>query len=306
MNREWSKYNNKLVKRGEFYLSFDFIQHWEKELKKMNDRKRGSPYEFPHSFIEFSSFTEIVFNLPFRQLQGVCNKLSLYVQGLRSADYTTLWRRVRAIDYTISQQAESENEDKNEDKNETDIIVAIDSTGMKVSNREEWMREKWKKRRGWIKVHIAVDAHTKELLALEITDERVGDSTEFENLISHTEHTVNGRKIKEVLADGAHDAKDNFNFLKRKDIQSGIRIRKNASTRSRGSPYRARCMRELKKIGYEQWKEKYQYGMRWASEGYFSAIKCIFGEDTRGTSKEGMVQEMKMKFLFYNILAQME
>jgi hypothetical protein len=46
--------------------------------------------------------------------------------------------------------------------------------------------------------------------------------------------------------------------------------------------------------------------MRWASEGYFSAVKRIFGEDTRGTSKEGMVQEMKMKFLFYNILAQIE
>jgi hypothetical protein len=148
MDREWSKYNRKLVKRGEFYLSFDFIQHWEKELKEMNDSKRGSPYEFPHSFIEFSSFTKTVFNLPFRQLQGVCNKLSLYVQGLRSADYTTLWRRVRAIDYTISQQAEPENEDKNEDKNEDDIIVAIDSTGMKVSNREEWTKRKMEEEEG--------------------------------------------------------------------------------------------------------------------------------------------------------------
>jgi len=232
MDRELSKYNRKLVKRGEFYLSFDFIQHWKKELKEMNDSKRGSSYEFPHSFIEFSSFIKIVFNLPFRQLQGVCNRLSFYVPRLRSADYTTLWRRVRAIDYTISQQAEPENEDKNENKNEDKIIVAIDSTGMKVSNRGEWMREKWKKRRGWIKVHIAVDVNTKELLAIEITDERVGDSREFENLVSQLEHTLNKRKIKEVLADAAHDTKDNFNFLKRKGIQSGIRIRKNASTRS--------------------------------------------------------------------------
>ena len=300
MDREWSEYNRKLVKRGEFYLSFDFIQHWEKELTYMNDRKRGSPYEFPRSFIEFSSFVKIVFNLPFRQLQGVCNRLSFYVPGLRSADYTTLWRRVRAIEYTIPQQPGKE------DKNEDDIIVAIDSTGMKVSNRGEWMREKWKKRRGWIKVHIAVDVHTKELLGIEITDERVGDSTEFENLVSQAEHTLNGRKIKRVLADGAHDTKDNFKFLNRKDIQSGIRIRKNASTRSRGSPYRARCVRELKKIGYETWKEKYQYGMRWASEGYFSAVKRLFKEDTRATSKEGMVQEVMMKFLFYNTLAQVE
>jgi hypothetical protein len=46
--------------------------------------------------------------------------------------------------------------------------------------------------------------------------------------------------------------------------------------------------------------------MQWASEGYFSAVKHIFKEDTRATSKEGMIQEMKMKFLFYNMFVQME
>jgi hypothetical protein len=309
MDRAWSKYNKTLIKRGEFYLSFDFIEHWEKELDDINKNKRGSPYEFPHSFIEFSSFVKCVFNLPFRQLQGVCNKLSLYVPGLHSADYTTLWRRVRAIEYAIPQQPppdNNESESENEFESENGIVVAIDATGMKVTNRGEWMREKWKKRRGWIKVHIAVNAHTKELLGIEVTDEGVGDSKELENLVEQAEHTVNKRKIERVLADAAHDTKANFNFLKQKNIQSGIKVRKNASTRSRGSPYRAQCVRELRKIGYKKWKDKYQYGMRWASEGYFSAVKRIFKEDTRATSKEGMVQEVMMKFLFYNVLAQME
>jgi len=65
-------------------------------------------------------------------------------------------------------------------------------------------------------------------------------------------------------------------------------------------------VRELKKIGYKQWKETYQYGMWWASEGYFSAVKRLFKEDTWATSREGMVLEVMMKFLFYNMLAQME
>ncbi len=34
--------------------------------------------------------------------------------------------------------------------------LAIDSIGYKVSNRD-WMRERWKKRKGYIKLHIAVD-----------------------------------------------------------------------------------------------------------------------------------------------------
>jgi hypothetical protein len=64
---------------------------------------------------------------------------------LKSADYTTIWRRIRATEFEIEQS---------EAKNELELkgaIVAIDATGMKVTNRGEWMREKWKKKRGWIK-----------------------------------------------------------------------------------------------------------------------------------------------------------
>ena len=43
-NRNWPEYNEKLVKRGWFYLSTDFVKNWDKELKKMNKRKNGRPY----------------------------------------------------------------------------------------------------------------------------------------------------------------------------------------------------------------------------------------------------------------------
>jgi len=42
-------------------------------------------------------------------------------------------------------------------------------------------------------------------------------------------------------------------------------------------------------------KKKYYYGMRWASKGFFSAIKRMFGENIGATSVEGMIQEVKMK-----------
>lgn len=64
-----------------------------------------------------------------------------------------------------------------------DVIIALDSSGMKVSNRGEWMRHKWKVRKGWIKVHVAVDVKTKKLLALDITDERTGDGKMLKPLI---------------------------------------------------------------------------------------------------------------------------
>lgn len=126
ISRNWRKYNKKLVKRGEFYLLSDFIQYWDEELAHMNENKRGSPFEFPPSFIDFAAFLKIVFNLPYRQLQGVIKKLSTYVAGLQSADYTTLWRRIRATTFEIEpKKAQTEGEKESETEG---VIAAIDAT----------------------------------------------------------------------------------------------------------------------------------------------------------------------------------
>jgi len=112
----------------------------------------------------------------------------------------------------------------------------------------------------------------------------------------------NVKNIKKVLGDGAYDTRELFNLLKQKNIEAGIRVRKNASTRSRGSSYRAQCVRERKKLGEKKWKEKHKYGERWAVESYFSAVKRIFGEYVSATSPEGMIKEVRMKFFLYNML----
>jgi len=61
------------------------------------------------------------------------------------------------------------------DDNEYDsIVIALDSTGIKITNRGQWMQEKWNirnKKKGYLKIHIAVNIKTKEILAfLEVTD----------------------------------------------------------------------------------------------------------------------------------------
>lgn len=47
-----------------------------------------------------------------------------------------------------------------------DIVIAVDSTGIKVTNRGEWILDKWKNkkiRKGFIKIHVAVDIKTKKI-----------------------------------------------------------------------------------------------------------------------------------------------
>ena len=53
------------------------------------------------------------------------------------------------------------------------LIIAVDSTGIKVTNRGQWMHDKWNaqnKKKGYLKIHVAVNIKTKEILASEITD----------------------------------------------------------------------------------------------------------------------------------------
>ena len=181
-------------------------------------------------------------------------------------------------------------------------MIAVDSTGIKVTNRGEWMREKWKIHRGWIKVHLAVDVKTKEIVAIEVTDERVSDGSKFNSLIDQAEENISGRKIEEVLGDGGYDRREIFNHLKEKGIQPVIKTRSNASTKARGSPARAKAVREVKDLGYKEWKQKYSYGRRWAAETAFSAVKRISGEHVAATKTENMMQEVTLKFAFYNMI----
>lgn len=231
--RNWKEYNEKLVKRGELYLSLEFLENWKTELEKMNADKRGRPFSYPEQFVLFMAFVHLLFYMPYRQMEGFLKKLSDLVSQDIAADYSTLSKRIAKMKIKLPETISEKEEN---------VIIAVDSSGVKVTNRGEWMREKWRVHRGWIKAHIAVDIKTKETLAIEITDETATDSEKFDELIDQTEQNIEGNKIKRVLGDGGYDYKECFNTLDKKKIESGIKTRINASTRSRGSPYRAKCV----------------------------------------------------------------
>lgn len=282
-DRDWPEYNAQLVRRGEFYLDLSCVKNWNRELREMNRKKTGSPYKYPNTFMTFASIIYSFFRLPYRQLEGFLRQLSTYEPGLVAADYTTLHKRISKQSLGIEIP-------------ETDAVVAVDSTGIKVTNRGDWMREKHgKQRRGWLKVHVAVDVESKNLLSLEVTEEDTSDSEVLRPLLKDI-------NIEGALLDGAYDTIDAFEFMKSKGVDCpGIKIRENAVV---GKEVSARSMAvlEYKKLGYKGWKQMHQYGRRWAVEGLFSSIKRIFGEIVRASSIEGMVAEVKRTFILYNIL----
>ena len=294
-DRDWSIYNERLVKRGEFYFCLGFVDQWDDELAQMNAGKPGRPFQYPESFIVWMAQIYTFLHMPYRQMEGFVRKLAIFIPGLQAADYTTLFRRIKSLD--LSLEVTSENLAEN-------VIVAVDSTGIKVANRGEWMREKWRVRRGWIKVHVMVDIETNQALGLEITDESVQDDQMFTPLLDQTQHHCGEEhQVVQALGDGAYDRNEIFNVLEQRGITSGIKTRSDASTRSTGSPYRAECVRKRNRLGgYRGWAQEVGYGMRWKVEGFFSAMKRIFGEGVRATSLIGMFREIEMRVNGYNAL----
>jgi hypothetical protein len=129
--RNWKNYNESLVRRGEILLDFDVIDNWDSELSEMNKNKEGRKFVYPDSFIKLLGYMRAYFHLPYRQTEGVVREHAF--NTLPSIpDYSNISRRINRLDIKIN--------NKNKNNNDDYFVIAIDSTGIKVTNRGEWMR----------------------------------------------------------------------------------------------------------------------------------------------------------------------
>ena len=178
------------------------------------------------------------------------------------------------------------------------ITVIIDSSGFKITERGDLLSTKWKgKRKGWIKMHIAIDSRSMNVVSLTITDEHSSDSSQFMNVIDPI-----ASRTGRIYCDGAYDSRYNFNYIHDNNIEAVILPGKNAATMARGSPYRAKVVRRIRKIGMESWKNSVEYGKRWRVEIFFSALKRAMGEVIRAKKLEYQIQEAVMKVYSYFLM----
>jgi len=104
-----------------------------------------------------------------------------------------------------------------------------------------------------------------------------------------------------VLADGAYDSRENFNFLSQSGIKPVIRVRVNSVARSMGCPSRRDTVLEQRALGPRAWSKVHRFGFRWVVEGVFSVVKRVFSEYVLARKFVNMVKEVLMKAYLYNI-----
>jgi len=286
--RDWPVYNGQLVKRGEFLLDLDWVKDWDEELRRMNEGKVGHPYEFPDSLIRLQSVWHDK-NIPVRMIEGMTRRLCDMAQIPRFNDYSTINRRINKLDFHLDVPSKNA------------VALFSDGSGYQAIVGGEYLREKYgKKNRRWIQVIIWGDPKTKNIVDFEV------------NLVPRSESESAKERIKQLLdtgvdissfgGDGAFDDIELWQLLETKEIEPVIKPDLNAREDSKCDLRNINVI-ERNKIGYKEWARCHGYGMRWpATEGIFSAVKRIFGEQLSARTELGLLQEARSKMWTYRVM----
>ena len=286
--RDWRVYNEQLVKRGEYYLDFDWVKNWHKEVEEINEGKVGRPFIFPESLIKLQAIWHAT-TRSYRTVEGITRDVCEAAQIPEYNDYSTINRRVNQLD-TQLQPPQHEN-----------LTIFSDGSGLQVIEGGEYLREKYgKKNRKWIQVILLGDPETKEPVSYEVNIIQTSELPSAKKQVQQLQKQ--NIKIKAFGGDGTYDEINLWNELEQNHITPIIKPDKNARDDSE-SQTRNQAVKERNKKGYKKWAEKIGYDDRWpATEGIFSAFKRIFGEQIHATSEQGMLQEARIKVWAYQKL----
>jgi hypothetical protein len=291
----WPVYNQSLVRRGEIFLGFDVINNWDTELKEMNKDKVGEPFHYPNIFLLLLGYAKVYFHLPYRQTEGIAQG---HAKGKVPSipDFTTISRRINKLDIQIKE------DNKDEEFEDEYIVIAMDSTGIKVTNRGQWMKDKWNvRKKGYLKIHIAVNVKSKKILSIKVTDEHVHDSKALPELVEDIIKSNKKITIGKLFADGAYEGNDIFRYLSADNgILPCIKVRKNARVRWKKGNFLRNLSVLTQRNDLQRWKDSVSYGQRWIVETVFSVIKRMFGEYVYSVRLKNMIQEMTLKTSLYN------
>lgn len=285
--RNHKEYQEELLRRYEIYLDLEWVDSWEYELKEMNKGKRGKPYEYPNSMIEFQSLFVEKFST--RGTEAITRKLEGFKLIPKCNDHATIHRRILNMDlkFDIPKGVE--------------LHEGTDGSGFKMTNGGEYFQDKYgKARRKYARVIIT--ATKNDILSVDVVVNEKGSLTEPNAAKKHITSIIEkGGNVIKSYNDGAFDVKDFFNFLEQQGIKSAIRNRSNASTKANGSMRRKKEVLEFKELGYKKWAKEKQYGMRWPmTEGHFSGIKRGYSDNSKGKKTENILIELKRKVWIYD------
>lgn len=283
----WSDYNAALRKRGSLSVWFDSETVWHAD----KTGKRGRPETFSDAAIQTCLTLKVLFGLPLRQTVGLVESL-IQMAGLDwpVPDYSTLCRRQARIAVQVPYRASGQ-----------PLNLLIDSTGIKFRGDGEWQARKHgpSRRRQWRKVHLAMDAGTGDVRAVELTSSRQGDSPLLPELLAQIppEETIGT-----VTADGAYDTRRCHGAIIDRGADAVIPIRRNGRAWKEDCPAAAarnEILRATRRLGRTLWKKWTGYHVRSRVEALTNCLK-LFGERIMSRDPDRQTAEIQIRIAIMN------
>ena len=193
--RNWPVYEAGLRRRGSLTLWIE-----EGALEQWQSLGPGGQARYTDVAIETCLMLRTAFKLPLRQ-----------AEGLMASVVTLMGRTISVPDHsTVSRRAATLPEIRSGALPEGPLHVLIDGTGLAVYGAGQWLEEKHgrKSRRGWRKLHLAVDADSGLIVARTLTDQDQDDPSQVTPLLDRI-----GSPIARVTADGAYDGAPTYHTI---------------------------------------------------------------------------------------------
>lgn len=283
----WPEYNAALRQRGCLDVWFDPAMDWF----AAPDGRPGRPLRFSDRAVEFCLTLKGLFRLPLRQVTGLVASL-LRMAGLDwpVPDYTTLCRRQKTLSVDLGGRP-----------NAGGLHLLVDSTGIKMMGEGEWKTRKHgaSARRQWRKVHIAVDAQSLDIRAIEVTTNAVGDGQTLPDLLAQIPED---ETILTVGGDGAYDTRDCHATIDERGADPVIPVRRNGKAWTKDGPgvdARNEALRAIKRLGRTIWKKWSDYHRRSLVETKMHCFKLL-GERVAARTFDRQATELKIRAAILN------
>ena len=253
--------------------------------------KRGSSNLYSDQAIQFCLTIKCLYKLGLRQTIGMVESLiKLANLDWPVPDFSTLCRRQKDLVVDIPYR-----------RPEGGLHLLVDSTGIKILGEGEWKRKKHGAdyRRQWRKVHLAIDAQSLEIRAIEVTTNEVGDAPMLPELLNQIPVD---EQIESVKADGAYDTKNCHQAIAERGAEAIIPVRKNAAPWQENKPgakARNEILRATARFGQTLWKQWSGYHRRSLAETKMRCFK-LFGERTMARDFDRQVAEMQIRAALLN------
>ena len=283
----WKSYNEALKRRGSLLIWLDKDMVW---LAPKAGRM-GRPPVFSDAAIQFCLMVKVLFGLPLRQTTGMVSSI-LQMAGLDwpVPDFSTLSRRQKTITVEVSSR-----------RSAGPLNLLVDSTGVKFLGDGEWLARKHgtHRRRQYRKVHLAMDMGSGDVLAVEFTSSREGDSPVLPDLL---DQIPPDQEIGTVTGDGAFDTRRCHAAILARGGTAIIPIRKNGRFWKEDCPAaRARndILRATRLLGRAIWKNWSGYHIRSQIEAKMRCLKS-FGERIASRDPDRQTAEIHIRIALMN------